>query len=56
MERFIRRENLALFRKRLAEAPDDATRQILLRLLAEEDAKDPELRKPRGLGKSPHAP
>jgi hypothetical protein len=41
MEKFIHKENLALFRKRLAEAPDEATRQILLRLLAEEEAKEP---------------
>jgi hypothetical protein len=41
MEKFIHRENLALFRKRLAEAPDDATRQVLLKLLEEEEAKDP---------------
>jgi hypothetical protein len=41
MERFIRRENLALFRRCLAEAPDDAARQILLKLLAEEEAKEP---------------
>jgi hypothetical protein len=41
MDKFIHRENLALFRKRLAEAPDDATRQILLKLLAEEEAKEP---------------
>ena len=41
MDKFIRSENLALFRKRLAEAPDDATRQILLKLLAEEEAKLP---------------
>jgi hypothetical protein len=44
MDKFIHRENLALFRKRLAEAPDDATRQILLRLLAEEEAKEPSSR------------
>jgi hypothetical protein len=41
MDKFIHRENLALFRKRLAEASDDATRQILLKLLAEEEAKEP---------------
>jgi polyhydroxyalkanoate synthesis regulator protein len=41
MDKYIHRENLALFRKRLAEAPDDATRQVLLKLLAEEEAKDP---------------
>jgi hypothetical protein len=41
MDKFIHRENLALFRKRLAEAPDDATREILLKLLAEEEARGP---------------
>jgi hypothetical protein len=39
MDKYIHRESLALFRKRLAEAPNDATREILLKLLAEEDAK-----------------
>jgi hypothetical protein len=39
MEKFIHLENLALFRKRLAEPCDDAKRQILLMLLAEEEAK-----------------
>ena len=41
MDKFIHRENLALFRKRLEQAPDDATRQVLLKLLAEEEAKEP---------------
>jgi hypothetical protein len=40
MDKFIHRENLALFKRRLAEAPDDATRKVLLKLLAEEEAKD----------------
>jgi hypothetical protein len=40
MERFIHRENLALFKKRLAEPCDDARRQLLLRLLAEEEARE----------------
>jgi hypothetical protein len=40
MEKFIHQENLALFRKRLAEPHDDAERQVLLKLLAEEEAKD----------------
>ena len=40
MDKFIHRENLALYRKRLAEGPDDATREIILKLLAEEEAKD----------------
>jgi hypothetical protein len=40
MEKFIHRENLALYRKRLAEAKDNATRNVILKLLAEEEAKD----------------
>jgi hypothetical protein len=40
MERFIHLANLALFRKRLAEPCDDARRQLLLKLLAEEEAKE----------------
>ena len=40
MERFIHRENLALFKKRLAEPCDDAQRQQLLKLLAEEEARE----------------
>jgi hypothetical protein len=33
----IHRENLALFKRRLAEAKDDATRELLLKLIAEEE-------------------
>lgn len=40
MDRYIHRENLALLRKRLAEVQDDATRQVIRKLLAEEEAKD----------------
>ena len=40
MEKYIHRESLALLRKRLAEAEDDASRKLLLKLLAEEEAKD----------------
>ena len=40
MEKYIHRENLALFRQRLAEPHDDAEREVLLKLLAEEEAKD----------------
>lgn len=40
MDKFIHRENLALFRKRLAEPHDDAERKVLLKLLAEEEARD----------------
>ncbi|MDP1584975.1 MAG: hypothetical protein Q8M18_16265 [Bradyrhizobium sp.] len=39
MENFIHRENLALFRKRLAEPYDDAERKPLFKLPAEEEAK-----------------
>ena len=39
MEAFIHRENLALFKKRLAEAKDDATREVLRKLIAAEEAK-----------------
>ena len=45
MENYVHRENLALLRKRLAEAQDEATRKIILKLLAEEEAKDPTLHK-----------
>ena len=40
MERFIHRENLALLKRRLAEVQDDDARRVLLKLLAEEEAKD----------------
>ena len=39
MEAFIHRENLALFKKRLAEAKDEATREVLRNLIAAEEAK-----------------
>jgi hypothetical protein len=41
MEKFIHRENLALYKKRLAEPHTDAERSVLLKLLAEEEAKEP---------------
>jgi len=40
MEKFIHRENPALFKKRLAGVRDESERQVLLKLLAQEDAKD----------------
>jgi hypothetical protein len=40
VENYIRRENLALFKKRLAEARDEAERAVIKKLLAEEEAKD----------------
>lgn len=45
MEEFIHRENLALFKKRLAEAHSDAEREVLMKLLADEKAKEPTLQK-----------
>ena len=39
MEEFIHRENLIIFKRRLAEAKNDVQRQMLLKLLAEEEAK-----------------
>jgi hypothetical protein len=41
MEEFVHHENLKLFRRQLALAKDDAHRRLLLRLLAEEEAKAP---------------
>ncbi len=41
MDNFIHRENMALFKKRLAEAHDAAQHEILLKLQAEEQAKEP---------------
>jgi len=40
MKKFIHEENLKLFRKRLAETIDPEKRQMLLKLLAEEEAKN----------------
>jgi hypothetical protein len=40
MERYIHRENLRLLQKRLSESHDDATHKVLLKLLAEEEAKE----------------
>ena len=41
MEEFIHQENLALLKKRLAEHRTDAEREVLMKLLAEEEAKEP---------------
>jgi len=43
MEKYIHRENLALFKKRLAEASSESERKVLSELLAEEEAKDASL-------------
>jgi len=43
MKRFISRENIRIFKKRLVAPADEAQRQTLLKLLAEEEAKSVEL-------------
>jgi hypothetical protein len=40
VEKFIQRENLALYKRRLGDPHTDAERKILLKLLADEEAKD----------------
>lgn len=40
MEKYIQRENVANFKKRLAESHTDAEHKVLLKLLADENAKD----------------
>lgn len=40
MQKFIHRKNLELYRKRLLEATDPAKRDVLVRLLTEEESKD----------------
>jgi len=43
MERFAHQQNLLYFQKQLAYSQDEARRLQLLRLLAEEEAKDQQL-------------
>jgi hypothetical protein len=40
MEKFIHRQNLEHYRKLLAETTDEVKQQTLLKLLADEEAKD----------------
>jgi hypothetical protein len=40
MDRFVHRQNLDRLRKLLAETPDHVQRSQILKLLAEEEAKD----------------
>jgi hypothetical protein len=44
MEKFIHQQNLALFKRRLAEPHTDAEREMLMKLLTEEQAKEPPLK------------
>jgi hypothetical protein len=39
MDMYIRRQNLALLKRRLAETQDEKQRAVILNLLAEEEAK-----------------
>ena len=48
MEQFIRRQNIEHYRKLLAQTTDEAQRQMLLRLLADEEAKDPSKAQAKG--------
>jgi len=41
MDRFVHLQNLTHFRKQLADTTDNSQRQQILKLLAEEEAKDP---------------
>jgi hypothetical protein len=41
MEEFVHCENLKIFRRQLALAKDDVQRQLLLKLLAKEEARLP---------------
>jgi hypothetical protein len=41
MEQFVHRQNLAHFRKLLAQPTDETQRRMLLKLIAEEEAKEP---------------
>jgi hypothetical protein len=44
LDRFVCQENLALFKRQIAEAGDDSKRNTLMRLLAEEEAKGASLK------------
>jgi hypothetical protein len=52
MERFVHRQNIEHYRKLLAETTDEVRRRQVLKLLAEEEAKDLSAR-PNDGGKSP---
>ena len=40
MQRYVHNENILLYRKLLAETTDEEKRKIILKLLAEEEAKE----------------
>jgi hypothetical protein len=41
MEEFIHQQNMALFKKRLAEPHTDGEREVLMKLLTDEQEKEP---------------
>jgi len=47
MEEFVHREKLRIFKRRLAETENDAQRQLLAKLLAEEEARDMSIKQTR---------
>ncbi len=57
MDKYIHRENLALFKRRITDAKDEAAREMAVKLLAEEQAKDtPHSRRNRAIGALAPAP
>lgn len=54
MERFIRNENIRYYRKLLEEERDEEKRNIIRKLLAEEEAKDVPASSERPNDKSKH--
>jgi hypothetical protein len=40
MQRYVHEENILLYRKLLAETTDEEKREIILKMLAEEEAKE----------------
>jgi len=41
MKKYIHQQNLSLFRERLAEPHRDAEREVIMKLLTDEQAKEP---------------
>jgi hypothetical protein len=56
LEKFINHENIKNFKKRLEAPADEAQRQTLLKLLAEEIAKSRQLRKDEAEPKAKRTP
>jgi hypothetical protein len=59
MKKFIHDENIRLYRRLLAEATDAERRRVLLKLLADEEAKDqrpPERKQGRAFGRQHRQP